>query len=590
MGYVSEADLVPLYANANPGNVASSAVLTTAVQATVQAVNENYELAQATNDGFSTHKFQPVLDHADGSVTATKIRDGNVTTPKIAEAGVTTSKIAPGAVTGSRIQPGAVSSQQLDPALLQNYGDIAVQAKFQRVDSELNQISVNITKYKTGSNSWNDAFEMAYAALPEYGGKILIPLTITITRSINTHSLGTKKVLIEGNGKMNNPGTSYNSVIIKQGDFDGVILAHGCSMSNIAIGRDKSFADTSDGIWVAGITCSLNNVQVNDQGGNGIRVGSKNIDESSVRYNCNIGRFINIGSYNNEGWGVVVRDDFSTEINTSDANALMFLSPDIRANKLGGMLFEKCMDNQVYSADCEVNEGEAGIKIGEETSGISIYSAYTENHQADHDILLSEGSQSNIVIGYRSGRVNDRITDLGSGNFVLGKLGTKFAGYYLKNLFNMQGIRISDETVSGYYEMVENPETRFLDVKFGGHNSDSVAHFKHVNGTNRVGVRADFIDIKDRINSVRLKPGLTVASSTVPANSSVTINVLATGINANNIVVANPFDVLPSGISFYAFCVTTNIVRLTLVNSTSSSVVVPELGWRFVGFDMTALT
>lgn len=470
---------------------------------------------------------------------------------------------------------------------------VKIDDKFSETDAteaRLTEIAVNITKYKTELNNWNDAFDLAYAALPNYGGRILIPLTITITRSINLHQLGTKKVLIEGNGKMNNPGTSYNSVIIKQGDFDGVVLNHGSSMKNIAVSRDAAFTDTHDGIWVAGITCSLENVYVNDQGGNGIRIGSKKIDVNSVSYNCNIGRFINVGSYNNAGWGIKIRDDFSTGINTSNANALMFLAPDVRENDLGGILFEKCMDNQVYSADCEVNYGEAGIKIGEETSGISIYSPYTENPGAAQDIVLTSGSKDSVIMGYRSGINNDRITDSGTGNYVLGKYASKFSGYYLKSMFNTKGVNIGKITTSGYFSLEQEDDNTLSIVSRGG--AAKLLTTKSDSGLVDVGFRTKDIRLgdKDRVNSVRLRPQVTTIETIVPANSSVSANRLADGVKLGDVVILNPYTSLPSGISFYANCEIDGNVKITLVNSTSASVTVPAQNWRCVGLNVTALT
>lgn len=84
---------------------------------------------------------------ADGAVTGPKILDsavvemklanGAVTTVKLADLGVTTAKLADFSVTRDKITLGAVGANQLDPALLQNFGDIAVQAKFTQVDAQL---------------------------------------------------------------------------------------------------------------------------------------------------------------------------------------------------------------------------------------------------------------------------------------------------------------------------------------------------------------------------------------------------------------------------------------------------------------------
>lgn len=58
----------------------------------------------------SAHRTAPVLDHPDGSVTASKLADGVVTTTKLADLAVTTTKLADGAVTASKLAPGVVPS------------------------------------------------------------------------------------------------------------------------------------------------------------------------------------------------------------------------------------------------------------------------------------------------------------------------------------------------------------------------------------------------------------------------------------------------------------------------------------------------
>lgn len=56
----------------------------------------------------------------------------------------TSTNIADRAVTKPKIAYGAVGGNQLDPALLQNYGDIAVQGKFQQVDEQLADTTILI--------------------------------------------------------------------------------------------------------------------------------------------------------------------------------------------------------------------------------------------------------------------------------------------------------------------------------------------------------------------------------------------------------------------------------------------------------------
>jgi len=459
-------------------------------------------------------------------------------------------------------------------------------SKLCKLDTQVQEIVINITKYKCKTNDWNEAFDLAYAALPEYGGTILIPYSIEIYRSIDLIALGTKKVMIIGHGKMNNPGTQYNSVIIKMGDFDGIVLGNGCGMKNISVSRNLTKLDNHDGIHVSGITCTLENVQVNQQGGNGIRVGSKT---DRGKYNCNIGRFTNVGSYKNNGWGVVVRDDFAKGINTSDANALVFIASDIRDNEKGGILFEKCMDNQMYSPNSEVNRGEAGIKVGEETSGIAIYSSYTENPKCLHDILLTAESKDNIVMGFRSGINNDRITDLGLGNYVLGKLGSKFRGYYYKNIINGRGLNICKPETIGYFS-IQQEDNNSLSIISGGGAGKYVTLKSNTSEVDVGLVLKDMvIGGKDKLNSVRLRPQVTTVQTTIPPTSSVFANRIATDIKVSDLVILNPYTSLPSGVTFYATCEIDGNVKITMVNTTQNTIVVPDMNWKCLGISVTTL-
>lgn len=81
-----------------------------------------YNYSDTLNSAIDTHAASAILPHADSSVTEQKIRDGAVTTAKIADLAVTRPKLA----------VGAVGSSQLDPTLLTDFGDVAVQAEFDK--------------------------------------------------------------------------------------------------------------------------------------------------------------------------------------------------------------------------------------------------------------------------------------------------------------------------------------------------------------------------------------------------------------------------------------------------------------------------
>lgn len=61
----------------------------------------------------------------------------------VAPGSVDSIKLGPHSVTRPKIAPGAVGGNELDPALLQNFGDIAVQGKFQQIDSKTNWVDAN---------------------------------------------------------------------------------------------------------------------------------------------------------------------------------------------------------------------------------------------------------------------------------------------------------------------------------------------------------------------------------------------------------------------------------------------------------------
>lgn len=157
-------------ANQTPGLVADAT-------ANKNALTEAYDTIDLLNEKVDTHAGASVLPHADGSVTTAKIANGAVssnklasgaaTTDKIADSAVTTSKLAAGATIEEKIANGAVSrrtivtgavgADQLDPSLLQQYGNIATNAKFQQIDAQFADItqdtSITVTVGPGGSYS-----------------------------------------------------------------------------------------------------------------------------------------------------------------------------------------------------------------------------------------------------------------------------------------------------------------------------------------------------------------------------------------------------------------------------------------------------
>lgn len=271
-GYVPTSPLNTLYTNTTAGTPADPTAVDGAVQAIVQTVNDNYDSAQALNNGLSNHKNATTLDHPDQSVTTAKIKDANVTSAKLASSSVTTAKvadanittaklldaavteakladdsvtaakivdsavgtdkIAPGAVTNDRIANGAVGSSKIDPALLESYGTIAINAKFDEVDEQLADIAINVKTFgAVGDGVTNDtqSFQDAFDYIGTTGQTLLVPEgTFIVDPSVLVMPINLRIT-----------GSNYLSCIIKSSGPTtvgyGLQTSTSCEISNLYI-------------------------------------------------------------------------------------------------------------------------------------------------------------------------------------------------------------------------------------------------------------------------------------------------------------------------------------------------------------------
>jgi hypothetical protein len=136
------------------GNQVPSAVASSAKN--INAIKVLFDTIDELNEKVDAHAGSATLAHPDGSVTTAKIANGSIGTAKIADVAVTRPKIA----------IGAVGSTQLDPTLLTDFGDIAVQAEFDRR-------GVNLLKYSNlvVGGDWSSAIQAALAT----GHPVIIP-------------------------------------------------------------------------------------------------------------------------------------------------------------------------------------------------------------------------------------------------------------------------------------------------------------------------------------------------------------------------------------------------------------------------------
>lgn len=451
------------------------------------------------------------------------------------------------------------------------------------------------THYKTAKTSWVDAVWKAIDALPEEGGTVYIQGNIEIDKSIDLRNTK-KQICIEG-GYTNivNPGIGYNSMIVKTGDFDAIILHNYCSLKNIGV-TSKYKKDKHDGIWITGYGCTLTNVGVTDQGGNGIRIGNKSYDGDYLTDCCVLQ---DVKCIRNRGWGIYISDEQVKEGNQADANANAFYSMDLRKNAAGGIYVNKCIDNHFYSPIIQLNgvkgkapTGSAGIYFGAKTRGNYVYSPYCENKDwVQYEVYCEKGSSDNVIIGARADEKGYGYVDDGNNVFITHRSAVMH-GVYIPHNIGVGELKISNPDLNGGYMQINQTNTSTLGIG-SAINSGNV---ELMNGTLKTtGLLFGTYDGQsqvyyDRINDFICKIESHVAPTKVPANSSVSKGMTsAAGIKMNCAIVATPYNILPSGVSYYVTCTQNNTATMTFVNSTSHEVEIPKTKWRVVAIDFSIL-
>lgn len=458
-----------------------------------------------------------------------------------------------------------------------------LQNQVNQTNAQLEHIVLDITNYKTNTNDWNEAFENAYNSLPQYGGDILIPVDIIINRPIDLTKLGRKYVNIVGKYKCHS--MSAKSTILKNGDFDGVILSNGCSLKNISLSKNENIVDNSDGIVIKGLGCLLENVSSSNNGGDGIRIGSK-VNEN---INCNISKLINVACYGNSGYGIHYNDENSPQL--PNANASTIFGADCRDNGKGGICYKNCIDNNAYGVDCEENGGEYGIYIGENAKGINVYSPYLENPRCVADLYLHEKSEQCIIFGCRSNTLQDRYVNNGKNNFVLGRNGAKSSLPFLRTAISINGLGITNDKLDDFGMLVAEQRSKgIFDFKINGIDEDSLIYFKNSIEGRKVTLVTDTLKTEkigvlgqDNITKTICKSGVTNAQ-TIPANTTIHLDLYCSYAEIGDVVNITPQTGIPGFMIWCGQVDRQNNVKLRISNPTTNPIEVNETTWNIILF------
>lgn len=224
MAHVDSSQVTPLYNNTTPGVVADANVFDPAIAALIVAINENYDAFEAfklsielpipdqsivtrhlRNLAVTNPKLAPLAVTADkianGAITLEKLADLVITAAKIANGTITEAKLSDSSVSRRTIIPGAVGANQIDPSILNAISDAGIQVKFNKIDEQLSDISINILNYGAIGGGADDTAAIQNAindAVLQGVRKVLIPGVFQINSPLNLTNLLTNGITLEG--------------------------------------------------------------------------------------------------------------------------------------------------------------------------------------------------------------------------------------------------------------------------------------------------------------------------------------------------------------------------------------------------------
>jgi hypothetical protein len=377
-----------------------------------------YDYVDGLNAAQDAHASNETMAHPDGSVTTVKIRDANVTTAKIAD----------GAVTRPKIAAGAVGSSQLDATLLTNFGDIAVQAEFDRR-------GVDVLKYGADPSGLTDSTSAFSSAISASNGSIIVPSgtfkisSLTINKPLSIYGSGLKNSILLIDNTLNNVGIRITTNWINL--FDICIKSSGTKADGNNVQGVLYDKGSSGSIGYS----QVERVQFLNFSGSGLSVVNA-IDLSISRINTS-GNTIGISSTNGYGTSggttINIIDHYSsndtTSITLNNTTTSLLIRP----------IFEFC------------NVGVLAV-----SSRFTTYSPYFENVTTyDHDLTDA------IMTKIGDGRTDkgDRINWVNQGSTSRG--GNEFSRYDTRTQkFSMYEVRGLREKELRAYTYIDDSDAR----------------------------------------------------------------------------------------------------------------------------------
>lgn len=286
----------------------------------------------------------------------------------------------------------------------------------------------------TASVSAVAGLQAAHDSLPSWGGVI----EATGFYIIDSPMTFTKRLVIKG-GSSAELNTNSATVFVKAATCLGDMFSFSGGSSGLQDCVLKGVAgNTGDGLVVLGGRSVNKNVSIYAMGRDGMRIGS----DAGVNANCWYAE--NIRSKYNGRYGLHISDKLNTNPTLPDCNGGVLLGADLQNNANTGLYLGAAQINTFINVVSQTNGGR-GIDFTEYARSNTMIGGDSESNNGD-ELYLAAGSTGNKVIGTS---VYGSMSDLGSGNVILGTAGSGFTGLSIGNVAS------SLPTVLDWYEEVD---------------------------------------------------------------------------------------------------------------------------------------
>jgi hypothetical protein len=253
--------------------------------------------------------------------------------------------------------------------------------------------AISVVDYGAVGDRTTDDTSSLQAAF-NVGGSIFIPPG---TYRFTSQLIVSNRCTLTGSGYIEDETGAGSTVLLKDGDFDGVLVYGGAAvLEKFIVSSTNDIA--GDGIVVSTPQVVVRDVSVIKQGGDGIRVGVK----TAIAGNANMWRLANVIVRSNAGWGVKL-DCLS--VGGPNANAGLASGVFAFNNGVGGIYMDRAQVNTLSGINSEGNTG-VGIYFTTNATFNSLLGYHCEANTGN-EVEFAGGCYNNLVVSSDNSLVVD---------------------------------------------------------------------------------------------------------------------------------------------------------------------------------------